>query len=273
MNSNGFFVTGRGYTILSTAALPCRFDIQVGKGLKGQTIRGFASTGKDNPIGFALRPTNTAFTVLAGTENGYDPDTGILTLNAATDDAGLSNTRRVGVRIDNGGSTNAGYFTVEASKNPALTGLGLGTVAARGVNTAGTSIPTGVVTTVVYDAVKSYDTHGALNAATGVFTAPESGYYQASGAIFFNSSLYVATNLVEVIIQKNGLDISAGMVTYPGAFTIQVNSVSTTGVYLNKGDTLSMIAFNNRSAGATLLNTTPGVNYFSVHKTSVGTGN
>jgi hypothetical protein len=49
------------------------------------------------------------------------------------------------------------------------------------VNTAGTSIPTNTTTIVTYNAAKTFDTNEALNAGTGVFTAPETGYYQVNG--------------------------------------------------------------------------------------------
>ena len=272
MNTNGFFLTGRGYTILSTAALPCRFDIQIGKGLKGQTIRGFTSTGKDNPIGFALRPLNVAFTALGGTETGYDPDTGILTINAGTDEGAISNTRRVGVRIDTGAGSNNGYFTVEASKNPALTGLGLGTVAARGVNTAGTNITT---TTIPFDTVKTYDTHNALNTTTGTFTAPETGYYEAAWSVTFASIAYAQGDNWRSYITKNGSAYAYGSWNRCEAFQTIAHSnssVGASGIYLAKGDTVTLVGVNTNSGGVALL-TTSGTNYLSIHKTSVGTGN
>jgi uncharacterized membrane protein len=267
MNTNGMLIYTRAYNSASTAASPASFAIQIGKGLKGKSLDLYKSSGKVTAGSIDLCVQSS--TTLTGLYyKDYNEVTGILVV-----DAGVSSPSTVTSRLfefTDISSQASGYLVVNASKNPALTGLNISAVAARGVNTAGTSIPTGTQTTIVFDATKTYDTNGALVAATGIFTASEAGYYQASGSILFNSSLYAATNLVCVIIQKNGVDYAYGEMTYPGALTIQVNSVISTGVYLIKGDTLTLQVFNNRTAGATLLNTSTGANFFSIHKTSVG---
>lgn len=270
MNTNGMLIYTRAYNAASTAALPAAFAVQIGKGLKGKSLDLYKSAGKVTAGGLDS-------IVSGASENGavykdYNEITGILLIDSGVR-VNTANTVH-SLTFSDVSSQTSGYLVVNASKNPALTGLGLGTVAARGVNTAGTSIANTGETTVVYDAAKTYDTHGALNAATGVFTCPESGYYQASWTAMFADVTYAIGNTIYTILQKNGAAYAFGNVNEIEAATVQVIAVTgSTGLYLVKGDTVNLTVGNTRTAGATLLRTTVGANHFSIHKTSIGTGN
>jgi hypothetical protein len=271
MALNGILLTGRAVSALSTAAAPCRFDIQIGKGLKGDKLLGFASTSKNDPIAYDYRPGSTTLAIQSGTDWGYDPDTGVYTINAGTDGTTLSTTRNVGVRPDTAAAAASGYFTITASKNPALTGLNINAVAARGVQTGGQSIPDTTSTTVVYDATKTYDTHSALDNSTGIFTAPETGFYQASwGLLLANSAGWAAGEVIDSFLQKNGANYARGYYhEVEAATTTQMSTLGSSGVYLIKGETVN-IQIQQTSGGAITLLTSTGSNYFSIHKTSVG---
>jgi len=202
----------------------------------------------------------------------YEETTGILIL-----DAGLQENTNITtalLRYIDGSTQSSGYLVINASKNPALTGFGLNTVAARGVNSAGTSIPNTGSTTIVFDATKTFDTHGALNTATGVFTAPESGYYQVSWMLTVADATYAVGNRVLSWLVKNSTDYSIGSSFEAEAATSsQVSTSGSTSIFLNKGDTLSVRITSNRTAGASNLSASADYNYFSIAKTSIGTGN
>ena len=129
-------------------------------------------------------------------------------------------------------------------------------------------------TALTYDTAKTYDTHGALNTGTGVFTAPESGYYDVSWRIQLNSAAgWGLGEYVLASVLKNGVSFALGSYLPAQAANSQSSmSNGSCGVYLKKNDILSIDVFQNN--GATIaLNTSDFANFFSIHKTSVGTGN
>jgi hypothetical protein len=269
MNTDGILITPRAYNVTGSSNTPATFQIQIGKALKGWTPVAFSSTGKTGEVFWNMFPFNASSTIEYGTVTSYDPQTGIFTIDAGINSQTTTTTRSLGI-TNGAGAVSTGYFTINASKNPALTGLNISAVAARGVNTAGTSISNAGSTTLVYDSTKTYDTHGALVAATGIFTAPESGYYQVNGAAFFQSAAYTAGNPIILDIQKNGSTISRGKYEDARTATYFVGSVVSDIIFLTKGDTANLLITNQRTGGSTSLNTSTGYNYFSIAKTSVG---
>jgi hypothetical protein len=271
MNTDGIFLTPRAFNATGTAATPAIFLVQIGKGLLGYTPSAFAASGKTTPFNHNVFGS-VAGSAEYGVVTNYDPSTGILTLDAGVNFSVSSTSRHAGIALVTGSSQTTGYMTVTASKNPALTGLGLGTVAARGVNTAGTNV---ITTTIPFDAVKTYDTHNALNTTTGTFTAPETGYYEAAWSVTFASIAYAQGDSWRSYITKNGSAYAYGSWNRCEAYQTVAHSnssVGASGIYLAKGDTVSLVGVNTNSGGVALL-TTSGTNYFSIHKTSVGTGN
>jgi hypothetical protein len=262
MNTNGILLTGRAFNATSTAAAPAMMAIQIGKGFKGRQVDGYASASKVTALSLDIMTANT--TVEYGTGITYSEKTGILTLDAGTSFSGTSTTRGMGTTL--GSAIFSGYLVINASKNPALTGMGIDRVAARGVNSAGTAY-TSTASTLVYDATKIYDTHGALNAATGVFTTPISGYYQVNASVFFQTALYTLGTKTYLRGSKNGIGLTGvGIVTALPAGTFTTGGNYSDVVYLNKGDTFLIQVVNER--GSTPLATLIDVNYFSIAKIS-----
>lgn len=142
-------------------------------------------------------------------------------------------------------------------------------IAARGVNTSAQSIASGSFVAMTLDATKTFDTHGALNTTTGVFTAPESGYYQVS-ACSSTSGLFTAGGSWTTYIYKNGVIYAAGTrMPVPGGATIDaITNVSDT-VYLNKGETVQPYILQTSGSTKNLLASAVN-NFFSVTKTSAG---
>jgi hypothetical protein len=134
------------------------------------------------------------------------------------------------------------------------------------VNSAGTSIQT-TTNTVVWDATKVFDTHGALNAATGVFTAPETGYYQVNSSLSCANDTYTVNQQFNIYLFKNGIEHSRALWRAHAATTLQANIQVSDVVFLAKGDTLDVRASNE--SGPTALVATGSQNYFSIVKTSV----
>jgi len=268
MNVNGIRLFTRAYNAASTASNPARIQIQIGKGLKGTSLELYKSTGK--VTSGATTTTYVEGSIQYGPRmTSYDAVTGVLTLDAGYNATNITTHL---FEFTDLSTQNNGYFVINASKNPALTGLGLGTVAARGVNSAGSSIGNGSgYVAVVYDTTKTYDTHSALTTSTGLYTAPEAGYYLVAWNLMFSDSTYAVGNLVASKLQKNGSDYCFGLFyETESAVNQQIATSGTTGVYLAKGDTLQVFVFNNRTAGNTTLSTTvTGGNTFSVHKTGV----
>jgi hypothetical protein len=266
MNTNGVRIFPRAFNATSTAASPAYIALQIGKGLKGKTIDVYKTTTKSivGSTDLAYAGTTAFYGMVL---KDYDEVTGILYLDAGLSPTGADTARNF--RFSDGTEQNNGYLVINASKNPALTGLGLNTVAARGVSTSGQSISAGTLTTIVLDSAKTFDTNGALNSATGVFTAPETGYYQVNGNVRLNSVAYVGGEVVTLSISKNGSTYSEGLSIYPGT-TTPLSVRHSDVVFLAKGDTVSLRLFNTR---ACTLVTTSGANYFSIHKTNIGTGN
>jgi hypothetical protein len=198
----------------------------------------------------------------------YNEATGILVI-----DAGLA--VNVGItsalfRFSDVSSQTSGYLVVNASKNPALVGVGIDRVAARAVSTSAQSIANTTFVPLVWDAVKTFDTHNALNAATGVFTAPVSGYYQVSGMASIEAIPANTGSDALISIFKNGVGIRWGQrVTTPaivGFSPFAYSSVSDV-VYLAKGDTCSLSFYQGTGAARSLTNQ-PERNTFSIAKIS-----
>jgi len=273
MNTNGIRLYHRVFASTSTAALPAYAAVQIGKGLKGINLGWYKSTGKTTPGSLDLFIASVNALQSGMWTKEYNEQTGILILDPGYNLSSAVVTNRSNFSDDT--NQTDGYLVINASKNPVLVGIGLQTVAASVINTAGTSMTnSGAFVVIPYDAAKVYDTHSSINSTTGVFTAPETGYYQVSGGVYFASSTYAIGNSVNLTLFKNASSHKSGFLNIADrAAAFPLFSNISTGVYLIKNETLELRVQNNRTAGATLLDTTVGVTFFTVHRTSIGTGN
>jgi len=264
MNANGILIYTRAYNAASTDAQPAAIAIQIGKGLKGISRNLYKSTGK-------VTAGNLDFWVAGTTDdigvkyNTYNESTGILYIDAGN----ISQTTTVShaFLFEDITSQTSGYLVVNASKNPALTGLGIDRVAARAVQTSGQSIPNNTATVVTWDATKTFDTHNALNSATGVFTCPVSGYYKVDAGVLYTSVAWAATSGVELNIYKNG-NVTTNTRTVTQAITTNFGVTVSDTIYLNKGDTVSIATYQPRGSATTLFASSGIHNYFSIAKIS-----
>ena len=258
MNTNGILLYTRAYNAASTSAQPSVIAVQIGKGLKGVSVIPYKSTGKVT-AGNIDRVVYGSTNESGLNDKAYNEVTGILVLDAGGDMISTITSRSI-TYSDSTSQTN-GYLVINASKNPALTGINVNRVAARGVNTSGQSIPNSTATTIIYDSAKTFDTHGALNAATGEFTAPETGYYQFNASAGLSTA---STATISLTALKNNVGFAFGSVISPTISALYVPKVMDV-VFLNKNDVLK-IQIQQNTGGSLALNTGTGVNYFSVSK-------
>lgn len=121
VSADGFFITGRAYNATGSCNTPSVFKIQVGKGFKGRSVNGYISAGKTTPFDW-IRDLSDG-TVGYGTNVFYDEKTGILTIDAGLAFASSMTTRNVGYDINGNVNVLAGYFVVNMSKTPTLSGI------------------------------------------------------------------------------------------------------------------------------------------------------
>lgn len=233
MNANGVLVYTRAYNAASSCGSPARIEIVVGKGLKGADLRLYKSSGKVTPLSTDyFQPS--AFTNATGLRyKQYDELTGILTI-----DAGYSGATTTSTNFEAADLTTAtsGYLVINASKNPAFGGVSQpAKVFVRAVHTAGQSMAT-TGTTVTWDAAGEVDTHGAFNTASGIFTAPEAGYYSITAGLLSASGATTNAQYFDMYFYKNGV-LATSFRGYGTGGTIYVKVQGTDRLYMNKGDT------------------------------------
>jgi hypothetical protein len=257
MNANGIQIFTRAYNAASTAGNPSAIAIQIGKGLKGKSLDLYKSAGK-------VTSGDMDYVVNAAAELGclvksYNELTGVLIIDAGWK-SNAATTSAVFAFSDLTSQT-SGYLVINASKNPALTGFGLNTVAVRATSTAGGAIGTGA--TLQTFSEETFDTGNNWNGT--VFTAPEDGYYKVDATLVTQAVTLTTSQALNILIFKNGSSFSISLTRGNGTSTAYPASISDL-VYLSKGDTLSIYA---NSAVATAQIVTPTYNYISIMKVSL----
>lgn len=258
MNANGVLVYTRAYNAASTAAQPSTIAIQIGKGLKGLNLGLYKSSGKSTSgnVDAAILSTATQYGL---TYKDYNEVTGILFLDAG---APILTTITSNLfSFSDVTTATSGYLVINASKNPALTGLGLNRIAARYVSSAGGSIGTSLTLQTL--ATKDYDTNGAFNGTT--FTCPETGYYQINTALGTAGVLLSATQSFNLQLYVNGVAKSSTTTRGNGSTSAFYCNLSDT-YFLKIGDTVQVYA---SADVATTQQTTAQSNFFSITKVSV----
>lgn len=265
MNANGIQLFTRAYNAPSTAASPAAVAIQIGKGLKGRSLNLYKSAGK--VIAGNLNYFIVSSTASKGARTiDYNEITGILIVDAAQQESSTNNNSEFMYSDQTGQSS--GYLVINASKNPALTGLGLQTVSASYYTTAGASIANGTPTVINF-ASQTFDTNGSVTTgAAWRFTSPESGYYEVSSAVAF--SIPVNTRYqVQLTLRKNAVDYQSNYISATQNTTN--NGVGVNGtylVYLIKGDYIDMTITQDTGA-ARNMGTTASQNFINIKKVSI----
>lgn len=136
-------------------------------------------------------------------------------------------------------------------------------VSARAVSTSGQSFANTVVSIVLWNS-KTFDSHGAYNTGTGVFTIPTSGKYLIHGQISFNSGADPVGTAFGLSIDKNGALQKQSDYRSETATNITIKQVQVTDILdLVAGDTITFSGVQN-SGGARVLNTSLGYNSFAI---------
>jgi hypothetical protein len=261
MSSDGILVTAKSsFAATTTSAAPSYFVINIGKGHKGVSISAFKNTGKSGPVSYA-------YADLASTKYGtwtfYDESKGLLYI-----DAGYqvdSTLHYAALDTVNDLSIAAAYFVINASKNPALTGMNIDSVLARYAQNSGQSIAHGTDTTVLFNA-KTYDSQNAYNTSIGIYTVAVSGKYLIEAQVaYLNTSDAVGTSY-QLGIRKNGApvktyDLRAETTTSLGLRTLPV----VTTIDLVKGDQIHFVTSQNSGVTRSFY-TDPNYNSFSITK-------
>ena len=244
MNTNGIILTARAYSAASTAALPSIFCIQIGKGLKGITSSLYTSAGKtaSTPMDFSIIST----AIERGTLVHYNESTGVITLDSGTASLATNTTRN----LDLIQAATSGYLVINASKNPALTGLVIDVpIAAKMYCTSGQSIANSANAKIVFN-VLSFS-KGNINAdiVTGRFNIQKEGQYRISSFIMFNSAAFSAPAPYGMSLYKNGVFFAYLFYkTLENNTTGFLSLLGTTTLYMNVGDYVEI--YVNNSTGA-----------------------
>lgn len=165
------------------------------------------------------------------------------------------------IQSANGAQT---FFSIEQVNGPSAIAA-TESVNARYTNTAGTSIANTGENNVPF-ATKDFDSHGAWNGTQ--YVVPVSGKFAVSGSVYFaGGQTYAANNGAFLSVYKNGVGHSYGAnYIFTAASTTELGVSISTIVNCNAGDTLEFRVSNNRTAGATLLQTAVGANFINISR-------
>jgi hypothetical protein len=265
MNANGMLIYTRVFTAASTAAQPSTIALQIGKGLKGISRGTYKSAGKvtSGNLDFFLDGSTQQRGALV---NSYNEVTGILIVDlGAVSNGTISNSQ---LYFDDVSSTTNGYLVVNASKNPALTGMNLNRVAAQVVQTSGQSFTNATTTKVVWDANPVFADGVTFSSSNNRFTINESGNYTIGALLFTVSLTWSQAQQMQLLLYKNGvlfryLDQKAD----PSTITKNMTVGGSTLVKASKDDYFEIFCYYDQGAGA--LSTGAGANYFSIAKVSI----
>lgn len=119
MNTNGIQLFAKSYGSTSNSNSPARIAIQIGKGMKGVNINGYAAAGKTTQM--TLDNVTISTTNSFGSCNTYNELTGILDISVA-EMLLSSGTKYVGYDSLGGAAYTSGYIVINASKNPSVIG-------------------------------------------------------------------------------------------------------------------------------------------------------
>ena len=137
----------------------------------------------------------------------------------------------------------------------------------RYYNTAGQAVADAAFP-IVTGWTKNFDSHGAFNATTGVFTAPISGVYRVSANITSTSTAFTAGSnryWQAQIRDSLGGVFSLETKAIQGSFTGYMGSGGSSTVYLKSGDTMG-VYISNSTGSATSIISSAGDNWVTIEK-------
>jgi microcystin-dependent protein len=249
MATNGINLFTRAYNANSTSGSPAVIAIQIGKGMKGVTCDLYKSTGKttSGSLDYIINGTTVEVGALY---KDYNEQTGILLIDAGQN-VNSTTTSHVFVFSDQTSQTN-GYVVINASKNPALTGLNINRVYLEAASNAGEVI-TVDVTNIPFIAVE--DTHGAWDGDQ--YTIPETGVYQITGHTFWSGA---SAQRVHTLYSN------AALVTRMSEVVTANNHQFAATKYFTKGEVISIRATVN----AGTLSASSTIHFLTITKVTVG---
>lgn len=137
-------------------------------------------------------------------------------------------------------------------------------ISCRYINNAGTSIANTGDNNVPF-ATRDFDSHFSFNGT--VFTCVAAGRFEAKASLNFASAAYVAGNRAIASVYKNGSYYTYGpFSSVAAAATFELGCFVDTVINCVAGDTIEFRANNNRTAGATSLNTTSSSNHMTIKR-------
>lgn len=138
-------------------------------------------------------------------------------------------------------------------------------VACRYLSDAAQSIPSGADTTVIYED-RVYDTHSAYNPSTGIFTAPQSGYYNFEAGVLYAQQTWTVNTFIFLGVDFIGVGTSGmSYIVIDGtAAGFRGNNGSNTR-FMPKGTQARIIASHSKSPSAAFHNS-QNFNYLNITK-------
>jgi hypothetical protein len=154
-------------------------------------------------------------------------------------------------------SATENYLSIEKVTGPSAISA---TESVNGRYFSSTTTISSSLATVVY-ATKGWDTHGAYNNSTGIWTCPVSGKYEFNAAID-TAGTYVLNNILDLQVQQSGSSsqISESKIFAPGAATNLTASVPDL-FYCQSGDTIK-VQVSSQATGPTIVSNN-NTNYIS----------
>jgi hypothetical protein len=241
----GIVTTGAGWKV--TAPVTGIYHVKLSSGFAGNLTAGQKTQARiyKSAVGDAVLATNLAQASI----NAYFPMYGEVDIPLNQGEyIDIRNTGTANTSQDN----SAGYSRLQITRAPGPASFVVPEKVIEIFTSNNGSQSCADGQTIEFEDVEK-STHGAYNTTTGEFTAPWSGLVKTTAVVTGNSTAQTATNVFNLLLKKNGSNISSGTnYVIQANHTYVVKSVASTEVYLLKGEVLKYTI--NSSAASTTLN-------------------